>query len=106
MGLTNRGSVAFTPTRNRAGQRREEPVKLLRTTRGQALLISPEQEKDLQDRLAVMLEEHRDLDAAIAALAEQVVTDQLQLQRLKKRKLYLKDQIIRLNDQLLPDIIA
>jgi hypothetical protein len=65
-----------------------------------------EQEKELQARLALLLEQHRDLDAAIGALAEQVVSDQLQLQRLKKRKLLLKDQIIRINDQLLPDIIA
>ncbi len=70
------------------------------------MLISPEQEKELQLRLAALQEEHRDLDTAIAALAEQVVTDQLQLQRLKKRKLNLKDQIIKINDQLLPDIIA
>ncbi len=68
--------------------------------------LSPEQEKELQARLAVLQEEHRDLDAAIAALADQTVTDQLQLQRLKKRKLHLKDQIIKINDQLLPDIIA
>jgi hypothetical protein len=73
---------------------------------GRRLQLSPEQENELQSRLAVLQEEHRDLDAAIAALAEQVVTDQLQLQRLKKRKLHLKDQIIRINDQLLPDIIA
>jgi hypothetical protein len=71
-----------------------------------ALRLSLEQEKELQDRLAALQEEHRDLDAAIAALADQVVADQLQLQRLKKRKLSLKDQIIRINDQLLPDIIA
>jgi hypothetical protein len=70
------------------------------------LRLSPDQEKELHARLAVLQEEHRDLDAAIAALADQVVADQLQLQRLKKRKLSLKDQIIRINDQLLPDIIA
>jgi hypothetical protein len=73
---------------------------------GSTLQISPEQEKDLQTRLAALQEEHRDLDSAIAALADQVVSDQLQLQRLKKRKLSLKDQINRLHDQLLPDIIA
>jgi hypothetical protein len=70
------------------------------------LRLSPEQEEELQARVAVLQEEHRDLDRAIAALAEQTIADQLQLQRLKKRKLFLKDMIIKLNDQLLPDIIA
>lgn len=50
--------------------------------------------------------EHRDLDAAIDRLAELVVTDDLQLRRLKKRKLQLKDQIIQLKMQLVPDIPA
>jgi hypothetical protein len=50
--------------------------------------------------------EHRDLDDAIRALVEKVVTDQLQIARLKKRKLVLKDQIMRLEDQLVPDILA
>ena len=50
--------------------------------------------------------EHRDLDAAIARLAEAVGADDLQLRRLKKRKLQLKDQIIQLKMQLVPDIPA
>lgn len=50
--------------------------------------------------------EHRDLDDAINALRALAVTDQLQIARLKKKKLILKDRIMRLEDQLLPDIIA
>lgn len=50
--------------------------------------------------------EHRDLDDVIDHLIETRPFDQLQIQRLKKRKLSLKDQIIRLESQLLPDIIA
>lgn len=50
--------------------------------------------------------EHRDLDAAIAALEHVGPTDQLQVQRLKKRKLYLRDRIASIGDQLTPDIIA
>lgn len=50
--------------------------------------------------------EHRDLDDAIAALAAQNIVDQMQIARLKKKKLVLKDQIMRLEDQLVPDIIA
>jgi hypothetical protein len=52
------------------------------------------------------LEEHRDLDAAIAALERLAAGDRLQVQRLKKRKLWLKDTIAFLQDQLTPDIIA
>ena len=50
--------------------------------------------------------EHRDLDDAITALRERSVVDQLQIARLKKKKLILKDRIRRIEDQLLPDIIA
>ncbi len=50
--------------------------------------------------------EHRDLDDAINALRAQTMVDQLQIARLKKKKLVLKDRIMRLEDQLLPDIIA
>lgn len=50
--------------------------------------------------------EHRDLDVAIDRLADTVSTDDLQLRRLKKRKLHLKDQIIQLKMQLVPDIPA
>lgn len=50
--------------------------------------------------------EHRDLDDAIQALMTQSIVDQLQIARLKKKKLVLKDRIMRLEDQLVPDIIA
>ena len=61
-------------------------------------------EVGLRAKLAELMQEHRDLDAAIEALRGS--PDQLQLTRLKKRKLQLKDQITKINDQLLPDIIA
>jgi hypothetical protein len=64
------------------------------------------EEQTLRAKLAELMQEHRDLDAAIAAMAEQGVNDQLQVTRLKKRKLQLKDQITRIEDALLPDIIA
>jgi hypothetical protein len=64
------------------------------------------EEQILHSTLALLAEEHRDLDAAILAMAERNSTDQLQLTRLKKRKLQLKDQISRIGDQLLPNIIA
>lgn len=50
--------------------------------------------------------EHRDLDDSIDALSDKAVVDQLQIARLKKKKLMLKDRIMRLEDQLVPDIIA
>jgi hypothetical protein len=57
-------------------------------------------------RLAQLRSEHRDLDAAISALAGSTTPDQLQLARLKKRKLRLRDEISLCEDQLIPDIIA
>lgn len=64
------------------------------------------EEEVLRAKLTELMQEHRDLDAAIAAMAEQGVNDQLQVTRLKKRKLQLRDQITRIEDALLPDIIA
>jgi hypothetical protein len=60
----------------------------------------------LQAKLAALRIEHRDLDAVIARLAARAPVDQLELQRLKKRKLLLKDQIAKIESELLPDIIA
>ena len=64
------------------------------------------EKKNLEKRRAELLTEHRDLDDVIARLTGEGSFDQLQLQRLKKRKLMLKDQIGRLEDKLVPDIIA
>ncbi|MCF4165212.1 DUF465 domain-containing protein [Zavarzinia compransoris] len=63
-------------------------------------------EAELQRKLTELLQEHRDLDAAIDALVGNPPFDQIQVQRLKKRKLQLKDLILKINSQLLPDIIA
>ena len=63
-------------------------------------------EEEMRKRLEVLRIEHRDLDAAIDALRSAGVSDQLQLARLKKRKLKLKDQIAMIEDYLIPDIIA
>jgi hypothetical protein len=59
-----------------------------------------------QQLLEQLRVEHRDLDDAITALRLQAMVDQLQIARLKKKKLILKDRIMRLEDQLVPDIIA
>jgi hypothetical protein len=60
----------------------------------------------LRAKLAALMIEHRDLDDVIARLSERMPYDQLQLQRFKKRKLALKDQISKIESELLPDIIA
>lgn len=60
----------------------------------------------LRQRITQLHLEHRDLDDVISRLSQHAVQDQLQLQRLKKRKLYLKDQISQLERQLTPDISA
>ena len=63
-------------------------------------------EDELRKRLEVLKTEHRDLDSATDALPTSAATDQLQIARLKKRKLKLKDQIALIEDYLIPDIIA
>ena len=62
--------------------------------------------EEIRRQIAELQSELRDLDDVIARLAESSITDMLQVQRLKKRKLVLKDQMARLESQLLPDIIA
>lgn len=66
----------------------------------------PVGEEEIRKRLAALRIEHRDLDAAIAALTQADSVDQLQIARLKKRKLRLRDQVVILEDYLTPDIIA
>lgn len=68
--------------------------------------LTPEERAALIAQIERLREEHRDLDAAIEALRRAGQSDQLQLQRLKKRKLLLRDKLARLDDQLTPDIIA
>lgn len=63
-------------------------------------------EQELKKRLEHLRIEHRDLDAAIAALTTTGSGDQLQIARLKKRKLAIRDQMALIEDNLLPDIIA
>lgn len=60
----------------------------------------------LRIKLDVLRSEHRDLDEAIRAIEASVLPDQLTLRRLKKQKLALKDRIVKLEDMLIPDIIA
>jgi hypothetical protein len=68
--------------------------------------MTPEDESELRAQLSRLQQEHRDLDAAIAALQESPGADIIQVQRLKKRKLQLRDKISFIEDQLTPDIIA
>lgn len=64
------------------------------------------EESEILRKLEALRSEHRDLDAAIEALLAVTGADQLQVARLKKRKLKLRDEIALLEDQLIPDIIA
>ena len=68
--------------------------------------MTNDEERDLKILLERLRQEHRDLDVAIEALTDVTGSDVLQVQRLKKRKLQLKDRITHLEDQLFPDIIA
>jgi hypothetical protein len=77
-----------------------------RPARKPAVAMTQEEERDLREQLARLQEEHRDLDVAILALQDAPGSDVLQIQRMKKRKLYLRDRISFIDDQLTPDIIA
>jgi len=68
--------------------------------------MTKEEESELRAQLARLRQEHRDLDAAIEALQGTPSSDIIQVQRLKKRKLALRDRISFIEDQLTPDIIA
>lgn len=68
--------------------------------------LNQEQRELLSRKLEELRTEHRDLDDVIARVTEDAPFDQIRVQRLKKRKLLLKDQIIHIESMLLPDIIA
>ena len=68
--------------------------------------LTDEEEREIRRELAELRQEHRDLDLAIAAMIESGAVDTIRIQRMKKRKLALKDRIAALEDSRLPDIIA
>jgi hypothetical protein len=68
--------------------------------------MTDEERAGIERHIERLREEHRDLDAAIDALLRAGQADQLQVQRLKKRKLILRDRLSQLEDELTPDIIA
>ena len=83
--------------------------ELRRTEQGMASggrRLSEEEEANIRRELTELRQEHRDLDAAITAMVDSGRMDTIRIQRMKKRKLALKDRISVLEDQLLPDIIA
>jgi hypothetical protein len=68
--------------------------------------MTEQEEEELRRELLQLRQEHRDLDDAIAAMVETGDIDTIRIQRMKKRKLVLKDRIAAIEDRLLPDIIA
>ncbi len=68
--------------------------------------ILTDEEIALQAQLKLLRVEHADLDASIEALSHMPIPDQLLIARLKRKKLLLRDEIVKVEDQLLPDIIA
>ena len=82
------------------------PLEEGATACGATMTPTETDEHEAQLELDRLRQEHRDLDAAIDALERMAVADRLQIQRLKKRKLVLRDRITYLEDLLTPDIIA
>ncbi len=68
--------------------------------------LSDAAERELHERVKALRQEHADLDAAIEALQAVPVPDQLRIARLKRKKLALRDEIVRIEARILPDIIA
>lgn len=68
--------------------------------------MDEEEKRAIESRLVALRIEHRDLDMAIQTMGGAAYVDQLQLTRLKKRKLFLKDMIARLESRLIPDLNA
>ena len=66
----------------------------------------PEEYRLLREKLRDLQQEHADLDASIEALSHMPIPDQLMIARLKRRKLALRDEIVKIEDRILPDIIA
>jgi hypothetical protein len=89
-----------------AGPASDVPRSEAATYRRDQGKMTKEEERELRAQLARLQQEHRDLDAAISALQESPGADIIQVQRLKKRKLLLRDRITFIEDQLTPDIIA
>ncbi len=71
-----------------------------------SIIASDDERITLERELQMLHQDHRDLDAAILALERMESRDQLQIQRLKKRKLVLKDRVVEISGKLRPDIIA
>ena len=91
------GRVPFAPP---AGRVRKGPRAVSN------IGLTEQEQEEIRQRIKLLEIEHGDLDDVIAKLALDPAQDQLQLRRLKKRKLLLKDAITRLRDKLIPDIIA
>ena len=70
------------------------------------IALTDEERTEIEQRIRELEVEHRDLDDVIDRLSQTPAQDQLQLRRLKKKKLYLKDLLARLRDRLIPDILA
>lgn len=68
--------------------------------------LSDAEERELHDRVKALRQEHADLDASIEALEAMPVPDQLRIARIKRRKLALRDEIVKIEARILPDIIA
>ena len=90
------------------GGKQPLPLSLMRQAMAEMMNNTPRmnQTEVLRVKLEVLRREHRDLDDAIDALQEKNSSDMLTLQRLKRKKLLLKDQITRIEIQITPDIIA
>lgn len=99
--------MVVLPPDGSCGSHRPDAGDATRVTgRSTRSLMMEDEENDIRAQLVHLRQEHRDLDFAIAALVDSGRGDHLTIQRLKKKKLAIKDKIIMFEDRLVPDIIA
>jgi hypothetical protein len=103
---TGRAASHRSPQKPGLFPSRPRDILILRPNLATTDFMDAPNDLELRSTLARLREDHRDLDAAIAALEMAAIPDRIQLQRLKKRKLSIKDQLTRLEALLVPDIIA
>ncbi len=106
MGINNSAGKTYAKPGDRGIRDARAPARGLIPAMNAYSDLSMKTDEVLRVELEVFRQEHADLDEAIRVLQQTGTADQLMIQRLKKKKLKLKDQIARIEDRLLPDIIA
>jgi hypothetical protein len=100
------GKLSTVQPRRRVWERSAKSAIILLSQQGHAMRLSETEKSALKVQLAELRAQHRELDQVIQQMTGDGAFDQLEIQRLKKQKLKLKDEMLKIESRLLPDIIA